>query len=71
VAEICWQLCIQCRLFFLFFYLVVFFAATLHFGRGGAKFSQNCQWFMDKSLYGIENVTFLAQYRASFEGIFE
>ena len=48
-----------------------FFAATLHFGRGGAKFSQNCQWFMDKSLYGIENVTFLAQYRASFEGIFE
>jgi len=26
---------------------------------------------MDKSLYGIENVTFLAQYRASFEGIFE
>jgi len=26
---------------------------------------------MDKSLYGIENVTFLAQYRASFGGIFE
>jgi len=26
---------------------------------------------MDKSLYGIENVTFLAQYRVSFEGIFE
>jgi hypothetical protein len=24
---------------------------------------------MDKSLYGIEKITFLAQYRASFEGI--
>jgi len=26
---------------------------------------------MDNSFYGIENVTFLAQYLASFEAIFE
>ena len=45
-------------------------AAAL-FRRRETKFSLIPQWFMDNSFYGIVNVTFLAQYRASFEAIFD